>query len=399
METKNIIIGVTGGIAAYKALDVVSYFRKQNHNVHVIMTKNATKFVPELTFETISNNKVSVDTFDRNFEYNVEHVSLANMADVFCVVPATANFIAKAANGIADDMLTTTFLACHCPKLICPAMNTNMYYNPINLSNIEKCREYGMKFIDSASGVLACGDVGKGRLAPVNDIIDMISYELYPDDLKGKKVLVTAGGTEESLDPVRIITNHSTGKMGFAIAKMAKSLKADVTVVAARTTVPLACGIDRIDVRSAHDMFETMSEIYKDYDYIIMSSAVSDFTPLDYAEEKIKKSGNGLTINLKKTEDTLKYLGANRKEGQVICGFAMESENLIANATRKLETKKIDMIVANNIKNPDAGFAKDTNVATIITKDSESQLDVMSKEELGLMILEKMKEIDDAFNS
>ena len=398
MTSKNIIIGVTGGIAAYKALDVVSYFRKQNHNVHVIMTKNATKFVSALTFETLSNNKVSIDTFDRNHQYNVEHVSLANKSDVFCIVPATANFIAKVANGIADDMLTTTFLACHCTKIICPAMNTNMYNNPITLSNISKCKDYGMLFIDSESGILACGDVGKGRLASTSDIIDYINYQLKPQTLKGKKILISAGATQESIDPVRIITNHSTGKMGFALAKMARCLGGEVTVVSANTHIPLAFDINKIDVSSAKNMFDTISSIYKEYDYIIMASAVSDFTPIKYEDEKIKKDGSELSIQLKKTEDILKYIGEHRIDKQVICGFAMESSNMIENAINKLNKKKIDIIVANNIKNPQAGFAKDTNVATIITKNYQENFDVMSKEELGLIILNKMKEIDDVIN-
>jgi phosphopantothenoylcysteine decarboxylase/phosphopantothenate--cysteine ligase len=399
MNKKNIIIGVTGGIAAYKALDIVSYFRKQDYNVHVIMTKNATEFVAPLTFETLSNNKVSIDTFDRKSEYNVEHVSLANQADICCIVPATANFIAKAANGIADDMLTTTFLACHCPKIICPAMNTNMYNNPITIANIKKCQDYGMLFVDSASGILACGDIGKGRLAPTDTIIDMIKYELYPDTLKGKRVLVSAGGTQESLDPVRIITNHSTGKMGFAIAKMARSLKADVTIVAANTNIPISYDINKINVTSAQDMYEIITDIYKDFDYIIMASAVSDFTPSNYVDEKIKKNDDKLIISLKKTKDILKFIGQNHNSKQIICGFAMESSNLIENATKKLTNKNIDMIVANDIKDPQAGFSKDTNVATIITNNYKKQLEVMSKEDLGLIILTKMKEIDDAANN
>lgn len=386
---KCIVLGVTGGIAAFKACQLVSNLKKKDFDIHVIMTKNATEFVAPLTFESLSGNRVSIETFDRNFEYNVQHISLAKKADVFVIAPATANVIAKIANGLADDMLTTTFLASSCKKIICPAMNTGMLNNPITNENIKKCLQLGYMIVDATSGLLACGDEGKGKLAHVETIEDAIEYSIYPKPLTGKKVLITAGPTQEAIDPVRYITNHSSGKMGYAIAKAARNLGADVTLISGQTNLTPCPMITTIWIKSAKDMFDVVKKYSDGQDCIIKTAAVADYTVNEPSSNKIKKQGETLTLELNKTDDILAYLGQNKKENQILCGFAMETENLIENATKKCIKKNCDLLIANSLSETGAGFKSDTNKVTIIRPQSITELELMSKDELAYKILEE----------
>ena len=385
-----VVVGVTGGIAAYKALQLVSNLNKKGYEVHVIMTKNATEFVTPLSFETISHQRVSVDTFDRNFEYDVQHIALSQKADCFVVAPASANFIAKAAHGLADDMLTTTFLASDCPKIICPAMNTHMLENPITQDNIKTCEKYGMMFVDAESGLLACKDVGKGRLADVAEIEEAIECALVKDKfLEGKKVFVSAGATVEHVDPVRTLSNPSTGKMGVAVAKMAKRLGAEVTLACnTREFVPKT--IDHvIPFTSAASLEEIVLSHFDEMDIVVMAAAVSDYTPSVVYDHKVKKSDEDMFIPLMRTTDILAECG-KRKTHQLLCGFAMETENLEGYASEKLRKKNLDLIAANNLFVKGAGFATDTNVVTLISPQSISRLPLMSKEDTAYEILKKL---------
>lgn len=390
---KHIVVGVTGGIAAFKACQMVSDLSKK-YEVQVIMTQNAMNFVHPLTFETLTGRKCLIDTFDRNFTYEVEHISVAKWADVFVVAPATANVIAKFAHGICDDMLTTTFLACKAPKVIAPAMNTNMYENPVTQENMDKLRALGMHLVDVANGFLACGDTGKGKMADIDVIEEAIEMALYKEKpLAGKKVLVTAGPTMESMDPVRYITNHSSGKMGYEVAQAARNLGAEVILVSGKTALPKPYDIETIDVRSAADMFEAVTCRSGDCDYIIMAAAVADYTPAVTADEKMKKKDDDLSIQVVRTKDILKTLGERKTPKQVLCGFAMETQNLLENARKKLEGKNADMIVANNLKVAGAGFAHDTNVATFILKDGLVENPLQSKQDLAYAIWDQLIKI------
>ena len=391
LQGKTVVLGVTGSIAAYKIANLASMLVKLHADVNVIMTENATNFINPITFETLTGNKCLVDTFDRNFQYNVEHVALAKRADIFVVAPASANVIGKIANGIADDMLTTTIMACKAPKLIAPAMNTNMFENPIVQDNIKKLKSYGMEIILPAVGYLACGDTGAGKLPSEEVILSYILRKLhYKKDMAGRKVLVTAGPTREAVDPVRFISNHSTGKMGYSIARCAMERGAEVTLITGETSIPKPPFVKVVPVVSAQDMFEAVKEYYEEADFIIKSAAVADYTPVETADDKIKKSDEGMSISLKRTMDILKYIGENRKPHQVICGFAMETKDLIENATKKLESKHVDMIVANNLKVKGAGFGTDTNVVTLIKKNERKELPLLTKEEVAEKILDEM---------
>jgi phosphopantothenoylcysteine decarboxylase/phosphopantothenate--cysteine ligase len=388
-DKKTVLLGVTGGIAAYKMANVASSLVKMGFNVHVIMTENATNFITPTTFETLTSNKCITDTFDRNFQFEVEHISLAKKADVVLIAPATANVIGKMANGIADDMLTTTLLACKCPKIVAPAMNTNMYENPIVRDNIAKLMMYGFKIIPADSGRLACGDTGKGKLPDESVLIEYIMRELCPKkDLMGKNILVTAGPTREALDPVRYITNHSTGKMGYAIARAAAFRGANVTLVSGPVNIDKPLFVNTVNVTSARDMFNAVKDNYESQHIIIKAAAVADYTPSTVADNKIKKSDSDMSISLDRTDDILKFLGENKKDNQFICGFSMETENLIENSRGKLERKNADMIVANSLRTEGAGFGTDTNVVTLITKDSVKECELMSKNEVADMILD-----------
>lgn len=388
-DKKTVLLGVTGGIAAYKMANVASSLVKMGFNVHVIMTENATNFITPITFETLTNNKCIIDTFDRNFEFKVEHIALAKEADVVLVAPATANVIGKMANGIADDMLTTTILACKCKKIVAPAMNTNMYENPIVRDNIAKLMMYGFEIIPAASGHLACGDSGKGKLPDENILIEYILRALSAKkDLIGKNILVTAGPTREALDPVRYITNHSTGKMGYAIARAAAFRGANVTLVSGPVNIAKPLFVNTIDIASAEDMFNAVKDNYEKQHIIIKAAAVADYTPVDVADNKIKKSDGDMSIPLKRTTDILKFLGENKKEGQFICGFSMETENVLENSRAKLDKKNADMIVANSLKTAGAGFGTDTNVVTLITKDKVKEYEMMSKNDVADAILD-----------
>lgn len=387
MSNKVIALGVSGGIAAYKAAALTSMLHKRGYEIHVLMTKNATEFVSPLTFETLSGNRVSVDTFDRNFEYNVQHVALAQKADLFVVAPATANVIAKFACGIADDMLTTTFLACRCKKLICPAMNTGMLENPATQQNIETLRGRGMAFLDAADGLLACGDVGKGRLAEPEEIADYIEELLSPKPLAGCKVLVTAGPTQESMDPVRFLTNHSTGKMGYALARQARNLGAEVTLVSGPVALAPVRGVRMVPIRSAAEMATAVKGAFPEQDITIKAAAVADYTFAVTSDEKLKKGDGELNLALQRTEDILKSLGQAARPDQVLCGFAMETQNLLENARKKLEGKNADMIVANSLRDAGAGFGADTNRVTLLTREGAEPLELMDKEEVAREIL------------
>lgn len=390
IKNKNIVIGVTGSIAAYKIAGLCSMLKKRGANTTVIMTKNALNFINPITFETLTGNKCLVDTFDRNFQYDVEHVELAKSADVFLIAPASANVIAKAAHGIADDMLTTTFLASTCPKIVSPAMNTRMYNNPITQDNMKTLEHYEIKVIKPATGYLACGDEGLGKMPEPEELLEHIIFALTKKDLTGKKVLVTSGGTKEKLDPVRFITNNSTGKMGFAIARAAYLRGADVTLVYGNVSVPLPYGPKSVKIESAADMAEAVKAVYKEQDIIIKAAAVADYTPETVSSEKVKKKDDDLSLPLKRTEDILAFLGKNRRENQFICGFSMETENMLENSKAKLTKKNVDMIVANNVKVSGAGFGTDTNVVTLITRDSVSELPIMSKEEVANTLLDSI---------
>lgn len=385
---RHIVLGVTGSIAAYKIASLASMLVKQKADVTVIMTPNATNFINPITFESLTGNKCLVDTFDRNFEFQVEHVSLAKQTDVFLVAPASANVIAKAAHGIADDMLTTTLLACTCPKIFAPAMNTRMYQNPILQDNMKTLTDYGMEVIVPASGYLACGDTGEGKMPQPEVLYEYIVKALTPKDMTGKKVLVTAGPTREKMDPVRYITNHSTGKMGYAIAKQAMLRGADVTLVSGKVDIEPPMGVQVVPVISAADMAQAVKEAAHLQDIIIKAAAVADYRPRVIADEKLKKKEEDLTVELERTEDILAYLGAHRREGQFLCGFSMETEHMLENSRAKLEKKNIDMIVANNLKQAGAGFGTDTNVVTFLTKDETVELPIMSKEEVADRLLD-----------
>ena len=390
LKGKTVLLGVTGGIAAYKAAALASALVKQHAAVEVVMTKNATEFVTPLTFEQLTGRRTMVDTFDRNFSHQVEHISLAERTDLVMIAPATANVCAKLAHGLADDMLTTTVLACRCPKLIAPAMNTNMYENPVTQDNLEILRRYGWDVIEPASGRLACGAVGKGKMPEPEDLLQhILRYLAFPHDLKGKKVLVTAGPTQEALDPVRYLTNHSTGKMGYAIAKMAMLRGAEVTLVSGPTAIPYPPFVKVIPIQSAQDMFEAVAANAPEADFIFKAAAVADYTPATYNDNKMKKKDGDLSIPLKRTQDILKYLGEHRIPGQVICGFSMETENMLENSQAKLAKKNVDMICANNLKVAGAGFGVDTNVITVITKDGFTELPLQSKESAANAILDQ----------
>ena len=389
LKGKNIVVGITGSIAAYKVVDLVSTLLKGGCDVYVLMTENATKFINPITFETLTNHKCLVDTFDRHFDFNIEHVALAQKADAMLIAPATANVIGKLANGIADDMLTTTALACHCPKLIAPAMNTDMYDSPILQDNLEKLKKFGYDVIEPAVGHLACGTEGRGKLPPVDDLLQHLYYSMeFDKDMVGQKVLVTAGPTREHFDPVRYITNRSTGKMGYAVAKVAARRGADVTLITGSTELKDPIRMKVIHVETAEEMFEAVKDNYKGKDIIVKAAAVADYTPAVVYDEKIKKSDEVSEVELKRTVDILAWLGDNKEKDQFVCGFAMETEDLIENATRKLKEKKADMIVANNLKDSGAGFGVDTNVVSIITEDGVINLPKMSKKDDAVEILD-----------
>lgn len=390
LNGKHIVLGVTGSIAAYKIASLASMLVKEQADVTVIMTRNATNFINPITFETLTGNKCLVDTFDRNFQYNVEHVALAKQADAFLVAPASANVIAKAVHGIADDMLTTTLLACQCPKIFAPAMNTRMYQNPIVRDNIKKLKDYGMEVVAPASGYLACGDTGEGKMPEPEVLHEAVLRALTPKDLAGKRVLVTAGPTREKLDPVRYISNHSTGKMGYAVAAAAARRGAEVTLVSGKVELVPPMGVQVVPVISAADMAQAVKEAALEQDIIVKAAAVADYRPRVAADEKLKKKDNDLSVELERTEDILAWLGAHRREGQILCGFSMETEHLLENSRAKLEKKKIDMIVANNLKQEGAGFGTDTNVVTLLTKEGAEELPLLSKEEVADRLLDRL---------
>lgn len=385
---KNIVLAVTGSIAAYKIAGLASTLKKLNGNITVLMTQNATNFINPITFETLTENKCLIDTFDRNFQYNVEHVSLAKMADVVLVAPASANVIGKLANGIADDMLTTTVMACKCKKIIAPAMNTNMYENPIVQDNIEKLKRFGMEVITPDTGHLACGDTGMGKMPSEETLLSYILKEVQCEkDMKGKKVLVTAGATREKIDPVRYITNHSTGRMGYAIAKAAMLRGAEVTLVTGKTSLMPPPFVRTIEIESAEDMYNAVMSNAASSDIIVKAAAVADYRPKKPADNKIKKKDEGMIIELERTKDILKTLGENRRDNQFICGFSMETENMVENSREKLYKKSIDMIVANNLKTAGAGFGTDTNIVTFITREETVEKPIMTKDEVAHEIL------------
>jgi phosphopantothenoylcysteine decarboxylase/phosphopantothenate--cysteine ligase len=395
LRGKTILIGVTGSIAAYKAADLASRLVKQHAQVHVIMTENATKFISPITFETLTGHKCVTDTFDRDYPFDhpieVEHIALAAKADLVIVAPATANIIAKMAYGIADDMLSTTLLACTCPVLVSPAMNTKMYEHPATQANLDILRARGVKIIEPASGHLACGDEGKGKLPDPAFLVDCILAEIAcPKDLAGKKILVTAGPTCEAIDPVRFITNHSSGKMGYAIAQAAALRGADVTLVSGPVSLAPPLGVKLVKITSARDLFAAVTAVSESQDIIIKAAAVADYRPAAVSDEKIKKADNDLSILLARTEDTLQYLGSHKPEGQILCGFAMETSDMENRARIKLKKKNLDMIVANNVKVAGAGFGTDTNVVTFITQDTTEQLEIMSKESVAMKLLDRL---------
>lgn len=393
LKGKTVLLGVSGGIAAYKAANLASLLVKQHAAVHVIMTKNAVNFINPITFESLTGRKCLTDTFDRNFEFKIEHVALAKQADLAIVAPATANVMAKLANGLADDMLTTTLLACRCPKIIAPAMNTAMYENPITQDNIKKLEHYGFVVTETAVGRLACGDIGGGKFADEQLLLEYILREIALEkDMAGKKVLVTAGPTQEALDPVRFLSNHSTGKMGYAIARMAMLRGAEVTLVTGKTALQPPKFVKTIPVTSARDLFEAVTAVSDGQDIIIKAAAVADYRPAEVSVEKLKKSDGELSIALERTEDTLKYLGEHKRKGQLLCGFAMETSDMEARAREKLEKKNLDLIAANNVKVEGAGFGTDTNVVTLIDKNGSRQLELMSKEAVAMEILNTLME-------
>lgn len=393
LKGKTVVLAVSGSIAAYKIPNLASMLVKLHADVHVLMTQNATNIINPIAFETLTGHKCLIDTFDRNFNYNIEHVALANLADVVLAAPATANIIAKMAHGLADDMATTTILACKCPKIVAPAMNTNMYENPILQDNLETLKKYGMTVIEPAVGQLACRTTGAGKMPECDVLLDYILQSIaFPKDLAGKKVLVTAGATREAIDPVRYITNHSTGKMGYAIAKAAALRGADVTLISGASTQTPYRFVNYVPVVSAQDMFEAVSAYNDKQDIIIKAAAVADYTPVSVADEKIKKAEGDMSIPLKRTTDIIGWLGAHRRPGQFLCGFSMETQNMLENSKAKLDKKHIDMIVANNLKVTGAGFGTDTNIVTIITKDSETELPLMRKDEVAHALLDTILE-------
>lgn len=392
LRGKNVVLAVTGSIAAYKIAYLASMLKKLEADVTVLMTRNAVNFIHPITFETLTGNKCLIDTFDRNFEYSVEHVSLSKRTDVVLVAPATANVIGKLANGIADDMLTTTVMACECKKIVAPAMNTHMYRNPVVQDNIKKLKHYGMEVITPDTGYLACGDVGEGKMPSEQVLLEYILQEIrFEKDLAGKKVMVTAGPTREKIDPVRFITNRSTGKMGYAIAKHCAQRGADVTLITGKTQLEAPLFVRVREVESAREMFEAVKECYEEQDIIIKSAAVADYRPRSVSEEKVKKTEGELAIALERTEDILQFLGENRRPGQFLCGFSMETENMLENSRAKLEKKHADMIVANNLKQEGAGFGTDTNIVTLITRDGCRELPVMSKEDVAKHIMDTIQ--------
>lgn len=391
LKGKTVLLGITGSIAAYKIAYLASALHKLHADVHVLMTENATNFINPITFETLTGNKCLVDTFDRNFQFQVEHVSIAKKADVVMIAPASANVIGKLANGLADDMLTTTVMACRCQKILAPAMNTAMYENPVVQDNIRKLQTYGYEVITPASGYLACGDTGAGKMPEPETLLEYILKEAaFQKDLAGKKLLVTAGPTQEAIDPVRCLTNHSSGKMGYAIAKMAMLRGAEVTLVSGPTAIEPPLFVKVVPVTSARDMFEAVTGLSDEQDIIIKAAAVADYRPKQVSEDKVKKKDDQASIELERTDDILKYLGQHKKQGQFLCGFSMETKDMLRNSRDKLEKKNLDMVAANNLKVEGAGFQGDTNVLTLITQDEEVSLPLMSKEDAALKILDKI---------
>ena len=388
---RTIVLGVTGSIAAYKIASLASMLVKQHASVHVIMTQNATNFINPITFETLTGHKCLVDTFDRNFEFQVEHVSLAKQADLMLIAPASANVIGKMAHGIADDMLTTTVLACKAPIYVSPAMNTNMYENPIVQDNLRTLEKYGIKVIDPASGYLACGDTGAGKMPEPQTLFAYIEAELaHKKDLSGKRVLITAGATQEALDPVRYLTNHSTGKMGYALAKAAMVRGAQVTLVSGQTNLEPPLFVDLVPIISAQDMYEAVESRFDETDVLIMAAAVADYRPKEYVDQKIKKKTGDNVLELARTTDIIGTLSARKKQGQFLCGFSMETEHMLENSKKKLQKKHLDMIVANNLRTEGAGFGKDTNVVTLIREDGQMELPKLSKLEVSHRILDEI---------
>ena len=391
LEGKTVLLGISGSIAAYKIAYLASALKKLHADVHVLMTRNATNFINPITFETLTGNKCLVDTFDRNFQFQVEHVSIAKKADVVMIAPASANIIGKLAHGIADDMLTTTIMACRCKKFISPAMNTNMFENPIVQDNLKTLEHYGYEVIDPAVGYLACGDTGTGKMPEPETLLSYIMREIACEkDMAGMKVLVTAGPTQEAIDPVRYITNHSSGKMGYAIAKSAMLRGADVTLVSGRTAIPVPPFVKTVPVVTAKEMYEAVTAVSSEQEIIIKAAAVADYRPAQVADEKIKKKEDDMSISLERTDDILKYLGEHKKKGQFLCGFSMETQNMIGNSRAKLTKKNLDMVAANNVKMAGAGFQGDTNVLTLITQEEEVSLPLMSKEDAAMMLLDKI---------
>ena len=393
LKGKTVLLAVTGGIACYKSANLASALVKQGANVQVVMTRNATEFIGPHTFESLTGNRVSVDTFDRNYQFQVEHIALADQADLVLVAPATANVLAKLAHGLADDMLTTTILACTCPKIAAPAMNTKMYENPVTQDNLDTLRRYGWEIVEPASGRLACGAVGKGKMPEPEDLLETVLHALsHQKDMTGLKVLVTAGPTREALDPVRYLTNHSTGKMGYAIAKAAAARGASVTLVSGPVNLKKPPYMEVVDIVSAQNMFDAVTSRAPDQDIIIKAAAVADYRPATVAEDKIKKSGNDsdLSLPLSRTDDILAWLGEHRAPGQFLCGFSMETRDMVANSKKKLEKKHIDLIAANNLKQAGAGFGVDTNLLTLIAADGAKELPLMSKEEAAHALLDEI---------
>ena len=394
LKGKTVLLGVTGSIAAYKIAYLASALKKLHAQVHVLMTQNATNFINPITFETLTGNKCLVDTFDRNFQFSVEHVSIAKQADVVMIAPASANVIGKLAHGIADDMLTTTIMACKCKKIVSPAMNTNMYENPIVQDNLAILQHYGYEVIEPASGYLACGDTGAGKMPEPEMLLDYILREIAKEkDLLGRKVLVTAGPTQEAIDPVRYITNHSSGKMGYALAKAAMLRGADVTLVSGPCAIEPPPFVKLVPVVTAKEMFDAVTSVSFEQDIIIKAAAVADYRPANVYEDKVKKHEEQMSIKLEKTDDILGYLGEHRLPGQFLCGFSMETQNMLGNSRAKLGKKHLDMVAANNLKVAGAGFQGDTNVLTLITQDEDVSLQVMSKEDAANVILDKILSI------
>lgn len=398
LQGKTVVLGVTGGIAAYKMPNLASTLVKLGCNVQVLMTQNATQFITAVTFETLTGNKALVDTFDRNFSFQVEHIAVADQADLVMIAPATANVIAKLAHGLADDMLTTTVLACNCPKIVVPAMNTKMYENPVTQDNLNTLRRYGWEVVEPASGYLACGAVGKGKLPEPEVLLQVILHDLaHEKDMMGKKVLVTAGPTQEALDPVRYLTNHSSGKMGYAIAQAAARRGAQVTLVSGPVALKRLPYVETVDVVSAQEMFEVVAVRAAEQDILIKAAAVADYRPMMVAEDKMKKSDDALSIPLERTQDILGWLGQHRRPGQFLCGFSMETQNMVENSRKKLEKKQVDMIAANNLKVEGAGFGVDTNLLTLITKDGLDELPLVSKEAAADLLLDRiLKRMEEA---